>query len=625
MGLIFGCSGSSGTVQCVRGEHDQRVASPTGTTSPRVPLLSRAAVGGTRWLEFGAALAVVVVMHAWTASDARAPIQTKDEIGYLLAGRLLAGAGGAELSAPDFAGGYGAGWGLLTIPLWWLGLAPDVMYPVAVALNVVFAAATLPLLVMLGRRLGGGPRTSLVAATVVLVAPGRALYSGYAMPEILISLLMAAVAVFGWDVVRGRAGPWGLGIFVASAGFLPTVHARMVPVTALAVLLLVWTAWRRAEVRNAVAAAVTVVMAAAGWLLNIQVERALYPGLDGRVAAAEDQVTALVPQTVALVAVGHAWYGAVAWMGLSVVGAVILLMRVAGPPRLVPTAAQADRSAGDVLADRVAGAWLLSLALIPWLVGAAYLSTRFGEGARLDMIVYGRYGDAGWGLLAVAGAVALLSGQVTRRAAAAAVAIGAAAAAGAWVAVLTLDVQSRGFVSSYVPGLAAWPWPGGDGLRIPLLPASIALMVALVAVFTVARSGPRARAVVVAAAGVALVVLSVVGEHQTLRPGQQSLARSYDLRSHVLAQQPATVVLVVDRPLLLSGNAYQFWLGDLPLRVVDPADGRVQVRPGEVVIAETSGGDAGFRAVDPKPDIAGALRLVATEPRGDYALWEVVG
>ena len=45
------------------------------------------------------------------AADAVAPVQTKDEIGYLMAARLLGGGGGADLIMPPYAGGYSAGWG----------------------------------------------------------------------------------------------------------------------------------------------------------------------------------------------------------------------------------------------------------------------------------------------------------------------------------------------------------------------------------------------------------------------------------------------------------------------------------------------------------------------------------
>lgn len=575
-----------------------------GTAVPESPAPGRSASR----IALAGALVVVATVNLWAASDARTPIQTKDEIGYLLAGRLLAGEGGAQLSAPDFAGGYGAGWGLLTVPLWWAGLSPDVLYPATIGLNVALAVAAVPVLAVLARRFGAGPYAAVLAATIVSLAPGRVPYTGYASPESLIALLTAVVAVLAWDVTRGTGGrPLLLAV---AAGVLPSVHARTLPVAVLTVGLLAWLAWRDRDRTVAAGAGLAAALVAAGWVLNAGVEDVLYPDVDGRVESAGDQIAGLGPEVLALVAGGHLWYGAVAWLGLTVLGGVLLLARRHGV-----------RDAPDQTGSTAAARWLFALCLAQCLTGAAYLSTRFGEGARIDMIVYGRYADPVWALLALVGLSALLSAPVPRRLTVAALAAGGGLCLAAWFAVQELTLQQGGHAPHYVPGLLMWLWRGGGELAVPWLPASVALLLAQALVVVTSRAGARLRTAVVVALGSALLAGTVVVERR-LSLGEERVHAWYALRAEVLERQPERVVLVVDRPLLLVGNAYQFWLGDVPYRIADPADGPIRAAPGELVVARTAVGN--WSALGRPLDAADRreLRMVTTDPSGRYALWE---
>ena len=581
------------------------------------PVLGLAArvrsLAGGRWVDLLAALATVAAVHVWAAWDSTTPVQTKDEVGFLLAGRFLAGAGGADLLAPDFAGGYAAGWGLLTFPLWWSGLTPDRIYLASIGLNVLLVLAAVPVLAALARRVGAGPRAALLAAVVVSVAPGRALYTGYAQPEVLVGLLLAVVAVLGWDLLAGRAGARQMALFAGAAGFLPVVHARTTPVAVMAALLLAWLAWRERGRAPVVAAAAIAGLTGVGWLLNRWVEAALYPDVGGRVAAAGRQVTGLAADEVALVAAGHAWYGAAAWLGLSVLGAVLLVARVR------------SRGGADSAVPRqwLWSGWLLATCLTQWLVGAAYLSTRFGEGARLDMIVYGRYADPAWGVLALVGAAALLGGHLRRRLLVVALAAGAALSGVAWLAVTLLGSIASGALWLNVPGLQAWDWRGVDGFAVPLLPASLALLgAATLAVVLGSRALP-VRTVLVALLGTALLAGTVAAEVRNFRPRDDGIRQLFSLREAVVERSPDSVVLMVDRPFLLTGNAFQFWLGDQPIRVADPERGRVWLRPGELVVDEVG---FGFdpASLAPETQVRGPLRLVARDVDSRYGLWEAL-
>jgi hypothetical protein len=571
------------------------------------------------WVLLAVVLAAVAAVHLWAASDSTTPVQTKDEVGYLLAGRFLAGAGGAELLAPDFAGGYAAGWGLLTFPLWWLGLTPDRVYQGSILLNVAIVLATVPVLAALARRVGAGPRAALLAAAVVSVAPGRALYTGYTQPEVLVGFLLAVLAVLGWDLLAGRATVRSVALLAAAAGYLPVVHARTTPVAVLAVLLLAWVAWRDRRSAPALAAAAVTALTGAGWLLNRWVEAALYPDVDGRVAAAGRQVTDLYVDVVALVAAGHAWYGAAAWLGLSVLGAVLLVSR--SPWRSLPRA-PSRQDAGASSPERLWAAWLLACCAAQWLVGAAYLSTRFGEGARLDMIVYGRYADPAWGVLAVVGAAALLSGRLNRRLLGISVGVAAGLCLAAWLAVAVLAPAGSGALWLNVPGLQAWDWRTAEGFAVPLLPASLALLAALGVVRAAARAAVVGRAALVAVLGLALVAGTVAAEVRNFRPRDDGIRQLFSLRADVVERSPESVLLIVDRPFLLTGNAFQFWLGDQPIRVVDPEAGPVRPLPGELVIDQV-GPVPGPSSLAPAASVTGLLALVARDPESRYGLWQV--
>ena len=109
-----------------------------------------------------------------------------------------------------------------------------------------------------------------------------------------------------------------------------------------------------------------------------------------------------------------------------------------------------------------------------------------------------------------------------------------------------------------------------------------------------ARALPRE---VVAGLVLALAVTgTVVAEHRTIDERDERLRDLFSLREVVEQDPTAPVVLVVDRPLLLTGTAFQYWLGDREYRLLDPAQEAVKIRPGELVIG----------TLDPRPLMIGA-------------------
>ena len=562
--------------------------------------------GTPRWLSWLLALGGVGVVNAVLSADATSPVQTKDEIGYLMAGRLLGGGGGADLVTPPYAGGYSAGWGLLLAPLWGPAGGPERFFQLGIAVNVLTAVLAVVVWAAVARRLGAQPPTALAVAAVVGVAPGRALYTGYALPEALVGLLVAVAFLLVlrlWDDDGPVAARTATALALAGvAAYLALAHSRFLPTVALLLGVLAWWAWRSRPPRAAVAVVGgTAVLGVLGAVaLNQWVEDVLYGEVD-RFAVAGDQVGNLHIGYVTSLVLGHAWYGAVAWVGLSVVGLLWTLLRAREEWR--------RRSPGPaVLLVLVCAAQLV--------VGAAYLSTRIGVGAgRLDQVVYGRYTDPVWALLALVGLTALVTGGARTAVLRTAVRVVAVLGAAAAVVLLCLGGIVGGLVQLNVPGIEMWRWQYGDQLHVPWLQATLAALLVL-AGLRWARSRSVPVAVVLTVVAALALTGTFVAEDRTIDARDENLRSLFTLRETVEEAPGAPVLLVVDRPLLLTGTAFQYWLGDRQPRVLDPSEDALKVLPGELVIG----------ARWPRPLFIGApTRLVEVDPSGRYAVWRAEG
>lgn len=583
------------------------------TTTPAAVQRDRAGRAPSRAADRWAWLAGVLVVataHARVSLDAVAPVQTKDEIGYLAAARWLATGEGAGLLTPDYAGGYAVGWGLLTAPLWALTQHPPTVYAASVAVNVVLAVVLLLPATAVARRLGLGTPAAVLVATVVCLGAGRLGYTGYALPETLLTLQLTTslwLLLRLWDPAADqgrRRGAWRpelLGL-AALLAWLPTTHARTLPLALLGLVSLASWARARRSPPAGLAAGLGLAGVAAGWWLNGHVERVLY-GDVARTAVAAEQVGGLrVPDVLALVA-GHAWYAAAAWLGLALLGWWAAVA-------LAPAELRA-RGLGP-------WTWLVLGSVAQLGVGAAYLSTRLDVGARVDQLVYGRYGDPVWFVLALVGTAVLLARRSPGRLLALAAATLVLLSAAALVALRANADRAAGFVQLNVPGLEAWAWRDGDVFVVPWAQAT-ALAVVVLALTAVAAlrgrpAGPL-RLTAVGCVGVVLLGAAVVAERRNIEPRDAWIRQLFGVAELVRAEPDLPVVLLVDRPLLLSGNAMQWWLADRDPTVVDGT-----------VVPPSSGARlvVGPSSAPPRPG-SGTAVLLGTDVTGSYGVWRLDG
>jgi len=109
---------------------------------------------------------------------------------------------------------------------------------------------------------------------------------------------------------------------------------------------------------------------------------------------------------------------------------------------------------------------------------------------------------------------------------------------------------------------------------------------------------------------------TLAAENRNIDERDQRLRDLFSLREVVERDPTASIVLVVDRPLLLTGTAFQYWLGDREYRLLDPAQEAIKIEPGELVIA----------TLDPRPLMIGAPRqLISIDPTNRYGVWKAAG
>jgi hypothetical protein len=322
------------------------------------------------------------------------PIVVADEMGYLGNARAIVGHIGAQMELAPF---YRAGYSLLLAPLIAAGGSPTFTYHLVLILNALLVASVFPLLYLLLTRFGGVSRqVAIWAAFAAAVYPALTVLSQAALSEnALFPLVCVWLLAFGGllSAERGRAPVWAVALGGAT-GALWAVHNRMIVAVALAVVGMVWLAYRRRIGPGALALGLFVIGLA---LLGTHY-------LDGFVVdhnyggQASDELSSRMGElsgfaglrTATANLLGQTWYLLVATFGLSAAAAVSFFRT---RPR-VP----------------VLGV-LLALTVLLLLISAA----AFPERTRPDMLIYGRYVEIAAPPLVAFGLAALAGVRLPRR------------------------------------------------------------------------------------------------------------------------------------------------------------------------------------------------------------------
>ncbi|WP_155128150.1 hypothetical protein [[Actinomadura] parvosata] len=344
--------------------------------TPAPPVRGRSGAAGARvWWLLAAGWLAQVALRLWLNRYHTMPVANPDETGYLLAARWLAGGAGADLSGSTF---YQAGYALLLVPIFWLTSDPALAYRLAVGAGAMAAASAYPAAYVLLRRLRLDRRAALVAAFVAGLSPALLVFSGFALADAILPVVVLAWLTALHDLVAGGAERRRVVAGVVAGGlgaYAMATHLRGTVIVAVCLLVAV-ALWRRlpraaliATLASAVAGAV------AGDALNAALRAALYPGGPRDLSALlVERLTSVDGQAWALSgAAGQLWYlvtGTWGLAGVGLAGAAALLARRSAP-----------------LAPRV-----LAGALLAATLGIAYASSAaLPDEHRVGNFAYGRY------------------------------------------------------------------------------------------------------------------------------------------------------------------------------------------------------------------------------------------
>ncbi|MFG6193770.1 hypothetical protein [Nonomuraea sp. JJY05] len=398
------------------------------------------------WWVLAAGWVAHVALRLWLYRYHTGPVANPDETGYLLAARWLAGGPGADLTGSTF---YQGGYPLLLAPIFWFTSDPVLAYRLVAGMGSMAAASAYPLAYLLLRRMGLGRRAALITAFVAGLSPALVVFSGLALTDAILPVLVLAWLLALHDLVAYRS-VWAGAVAGALAAFAMAAHLRGTVVLVVCVLAVVVVTVRRAAVaavcRRAVAAVrgkavepvrgngvgpvggravgpgvaalvSAAVVAAAGKALNGALSAALYPGgprdLSGLLVS---RLTSLEGQAWALSgAAGQLWYlvaGTWGLAGVGLAGAAATLVRRSAPYQhrvlagtlLLATLGIAYASSAALpdehrVGNYVYGRYLACVAVAWTLAGLIVLV----KGGRLAVV---RHALAAAGLTAVTGGVA---------------------------------------------------------------------------------------------------------------------------------------------------------------------------------------------------------------------------
>ena len=196
------------------------------------------------WLTLG--YLAQVALRLYLSRMQTVPLANPDEAGYMVAARVLAGAGAPS----DFSFGtlYQGGYPLLLVPIYWFTSNSVAVYHATLAVNAVVNAALMPLAYLAFRRLHARRWVAYAAAAVVAVVPEGVFYTQYALSDAIFPVVVLAwlLCVHSWLTARTwRSSAAAAAGAALLAGYSYAVHPRGVVVIAGFALIAIIATIRR--------------------------------------------------------------------------------------------------------------------------------------------------------------------------------------------------------------------------------------------------------------------------------------------------------------------------------------------------------------------------------------------
>jgi hypothetical protein len=535
------------------------------------------------WAALGVA-GVVTLVVVWGCS---APALYSDETGILGPAYLIAHPSTTWMTVGD---SYMPGTSVVLAPIWWFTSDPTTAYRAAIVVTALLSLAIAFPVARLAEALGLRRNAAIVVGAIIALAPGHAVYANWVWSEQAVSLAVAFAVWRGLVLARSRSvrnAVW----FALPAAATFAAHGRAIAFAGVAGLALL-ALGRRAF--RAAAAGVAVYVAGVGGAFGLLLwaSNRLY-GAQVRTGTTLDNLHDQNAAQLADAASSQAWYLAVAWAGLAVVGVWTLV-------------AMARRGS-----DRTFARWALGAFGAAFVFVVAYVAGSQPEHLRVDLHVYGRYFDCFAATLAAVGLTALAKGLGTRTLLGVA---GFSVLATASFLVFTVPRIPAGgwWEPSHLAGIAYLPSKAlvATDQRDPWFAICLVLLLVVLVVLAAGRSGPLGIAVLFSY----FALVTVFVDQGVVRPHEEGSRTTWTV-PEALASIPTDIPLAVDRtfePIPL----YWVWYGYEAIpRTVLPYDPGRQQRPSDLVLGAVTWPEA----VD-----AGALPMLSTWT-GDGIVWVFPG
>lgn len=511
----------------------------------------------------------VGLVHLVIAAQSVGPMYLFDEVGYLAGANVIAGHG---LDWSLCGSSYSVGYSAALAPLWWLPIEPVVLYQIAAYVSAALGAAVMWPASVLARRFGATRGIALAIGALVSLVPARALLDNYVIAENPLTLLVACSAVLAWRVAEDDRLRDAVA-FGVTTGLAAAVHARALPLVAVAVLWMVvrW-AVRASSARAAIATAVPAIALSVGGFIAQQAMGSTIFTSDDRVG---DLIGGVTPVGITKVVLGQGFTQVVSWSLLTVLG-------------ILACAAYARRALGKHGRLGLASAWwwLGTMAVSQAAFFVAVLAASSDLGTRFDVPLFGRYLDPFVVPVAVLGATTLWT-RASRRLSNIALVVSIAVLAGYGSLVLPRISPDAKWIPFAVPGLEPFLSPNAGDDRLGL---ALAGAVALVGCVLLWLSRKWAK-VGIAAALLVATTTTLMTDVVRVDPFESGVRATSTLVGYVEANPGQPVTFAADLLPCVDRNKLQFELAGVATVVPangDYGDGLV-VGPGAWPEAEAQG------------------------------------